>query len=81
VVFKTFDAEKFFADRCCIAPGEPYLISRGSSLPFVLIFLGVVGGILAFGFNGSSGARDTGEIVASSGQDVKVWPRKRPAKS
>ena len=31
---------------------KPYLISRGSSLPFVLVFLGAVGGILAFGFIG-----------------------------
>ena len=31
---------------------KPYLISRGSSLPLVLIVLGVFGGILAFGFIG-----------------------------
>jgi predicted PurR-regulated permease PerM len=31
---------------------KPYLISRGSSLPFVLVFLGAVGGILTFGFIG-----------------------------
>jgi predicted PurR-regulated permease PerM len=31
---------------------KPYLISCGSSLPFVLVFLGAVGGILAFGFIG-----------------------------
>ena len=31
---------------------KPLLISRGSSLPFVLVLLGVLGGILAFGFIG-----------------------------
>jgi predicted PurR-regulated permease PerM len=31
---------------------KPILISRGSSLPFVLVLLGVLGGVLAFGFVG-----------------------------
>jgi predicted PurR-regulated permease PerM len=31
---------------------KPWLISQGSDLPFILIFLGVVGGALAFGFIG-----------------------------
>jgi predicted PurR-regulated permease PerM len=31
---------------------KPYLISRGSALPLLLVFLGVVGGALAFGFLG-----------------------------
>jgi predicted PurR-regulated permease PerM len=31
---------------------KPMLISRGSSLPFVLVLLGVLGGVLAFGFVG-----------------------------
>ena len=31
---------------------KPFLISRGSSLPFVLVFLGVFGGVIAFGFVG-----------------------------
>lgn len=31
---------------------KPLLISRGASLPFVLVLLGVFGGILAFGFVG-----------------------------
>lgn len=31
---------------------KPYLISRGSSLPFLLTLLGVLGGVLAFGFVG-----------------------------
>jgi predicted PurR-regulated permease PerM len=29
---------------------RPYLISRGSKLPLLLVFLGVFGGLLAFGF-------------------------------
>lgn len=31
---------------------KPLLISRGSSLPFLLVLLGVMGGVLAFGFVG-----------------------------
>ncbi|WP_070267643.1 AI-2E family transporter [Duganella sp. HH101] len=31
---------------------KPMLISRGSSLPFILVLLGVMGGVLAFGFVG-----------------------------
>lgn len=31
---------------------KPYLISRGSNMSFVLVFLGVFGGVIAFGFIG-----------------------------
>jgi len=31
---------------------KPWLISRGTQLPFVLVFFGIVGGVLAFGFVG-----------------------------
>ena len=31
---------------------KPYLISRGSKLPLILVFLGVLGGVVAFGFLG-----------------------------
>ena len=31
---------------------RPYLISRGSTLPFIVMFIGVVGGIVTFGFIG-----------------------------
>lgn len=31
---------------------KPYLISRGGSLPMLLVFLGVVGGLMTFGFIG-----------------------------
>jgi predicted PurR-regulated permease PerM len=31
---------------------KPYLISRGSNLPLIFVFLGVIGGVLAFGFLG-----------------------------
>jgi predicted PurR-regulated permease PerM len=31
---------------------KPWLISQGSNLPFILIFFGVLGGALTFGFVG-----------------------------
>jgi predicted PurR-regulated permease PerM len=31
---------------------KPLIISRGSDLPFILVFLGVLGGVVAFGFIG-----------------------------
>ena len=31
---------------------KPYFISQGSHLPFILVFLGVLGGVLAFGVIG-----------------------------
>ena len=31
---------------------RPYLISRGSKLPFIIVLLGVIGGVMAFGFIG-----------------------------
>jgi predicted PurR-regulated permease PerM len=31
---------------------KPMIISRGSDLPFVLVMLGVFGGVIAFGFIG-----------------------------
>jgi hypothetical protein len=31
---------------------RPYLISRGSNLPLILMFFGVLGGLMAFGFLG-----------------------------
>ena len=31
---------------------KPYLISQGAALPFLLVLLGVIGGLLAFGFVG-----------------------------
>jgi predicted PurR-regulated permease PerM len=31
---------------------KPWLISQGSNLPFLLIFFGVIGGAVAFGFIG-----------------------------
>lgn len=31
---------------------KPYLISRGANLPFILVLLGVLGGVMAFGFIG-----------------------------
>jgi predicted PurR-regulated permease PerM len=31
---------------------KPYFISRGSAMPLLLVFLGILGGALAFGFLG-----------------------------
>jgi predicted PurR-regulated permease PerM len=31
---------------------KPLIISRGSNLPFILVMLGVFGGVVAFGFIG-----------------------------
>jgi hypothetical protein len=31
---------------------RPYLISHGSNLPLILMFFGVLGGVMAFGFLG-----------------------------
>ncbi|MFY9328960.1 MAG: AI-2E family transporter, partial [Georgfuchsia sp.] len=31
---------------------KPLIISRGSSMPFALVFLGVLGGVVAFGLIG-----------------------------
>jgi predicted PurR-regulated permease PerM len=31
---------------------KPLIISRGSNLPFILVLLGVLGGVIAFGFIG-----------------------------
>ena len=31
---------------------KPYFISRGSDLPFILVFLGALGGVISFGFLG-----------------------------
>jgi predicted PurR-regulated permease PerM len=31
---------------------KPLIISRGSNLPFILVMLGVLGGVVAFGFIG-----------------------------
>jgi len=31
---------------------KPYLISRGGTLPLLLVFMGVLGGLVAFGFIG-----------------------------
>jgi predicted PurR-regulated permease PerM len=31
---------------------KPYFISRGSNLPLILVFLGILGGVIAFGFLG-----------------------------
>ena len=32
---------------------KPFIISRGASMPFAIVFLGVLGGVLAFGVIGA----------------------------
>lgn len=51
---------------------KPYLISRGTRLPFVLVFLGVIGGVLAFGFIGVF----LGPVLLALGFTlVEMWAR------
>ena len=51
---------------------RPYFISRGSDLPFVLVFLGVLGGTLAFGFLGLF----LGPTLLATGYEiVRDWAR------
>ena len=51
---------------------RPYFISRGSDLPFVLVFLGVMGGAFAFGFLGIF----LGPTLLATGYDVvREWTR------
>jgi predicted PurR-regulated permease PerM len=57
---------------------KPWIISQGSAMPFLLIFFGVIGGALAFGFIGvfigptllAVGYRLVAEWFASSRTDV-----------
>jgi predicted PurR-regulated permease PerM len=54
---------------------RPYFISRGSDLPFVLVFLGVLGGAIAFGFLGIF----LGPTLLATGYDiVRDWTRVEP---
>ncbi len=51
---------------------RPYFISRGSDLPFVLVFLGVMGGAVAFGFLGIF----LGPTLLATGYDIiREWAR------
>ncbi|HSF58797.1 MAG TPA: AI-2E family transporter [Candidatus Binatia bacterium] len=51
---------------------RPYFISRGSDLPFVLVFLGVLGGTLAFGFLGLF----LGPTLLATGYEIVLdWAR------
>ena len=51
---------------------RPYFISRGSDLPFVLVFLGVFGGVIAFGFLGIF----LGPTLLATGYEiVRDWAR------
>jgi predicted PurR-regulated permease PerM len=55
---------------------KPYLISRGSSLPFLLVLLGVLGGVLAFGFVGLF----IGPVLLAVGYSlIREWTGIEPA--
>jgi predicted PurR-regulated permease PerM len=55
---------------------KPMLISRGSSLPFLLVFLGVLGGVLAFGFVGLF----IGPVLLAVGYSlIRAWTGIEPA--
>lgn len=54
---------------------KPYLISVGSRLPFLLVFLGVLGGLAAFGFLGIF----LGPVLLAVGYTLlKTWAQKFP---
>lgn len=56
---------------------KPYLISRGSKMPFALVFLGVFGGVIAFGFIGVF----LGPTLLAVGYSlVQEWCSPKPAK-
>ncbi|RJG15793.1 AI-2E family transporter [Massilia cavernae] len=55
---------------------KPLLISRGSSLPFLLVLLGVLGGVLAFGFVGLF----IGPVLLAVGYSLmRDWTGVKPA--
>jgi len=55
---------------------KPMLISRGSSLPFLLVLLGVLGGVLAFGFVGLF----IGPVLLAVGYSLmREWTGTEPA--
>lgn len=55
---------------------KPYLISKGSDMPFVLIFFGVLGGAVAFGFIGVF----LGPALLAVGyRIIEEWNATRPA--
>ncbi len=56
---------------------KPWLISKGSNLPFLLIFFGVVGGALAFGLLGAFLGPTLLAVVFSL---VQEWSMVRPAR-
>ncbi len=66
---------------------KPWLISQGSDLPFILIFFGVVGGALTFGFIGvfigptllAVGYRLVAEWISSHREEIVPDPVPPPA--
>ena len=59
---------------------KPFIISRGSNLPFAVVFLGVLGGVLSFGvIRGLSGAHALGPGLPPGGRvdGVTVEPEEQ----
>ncbi len=55
---------------------KPYFISRGGGLPFLLVFLGIIGGVAAFGFIGLF----LGPVLLAIGFSlIKEWTASRNA--
>jgi predicted PurR-regulated permease PerM len=55
---------------------KPLIISRGSALPFILVFLGVLGGVVAFGFIGVF----LGPVLLALGYSLAVeWSQRNDA--
>lgn len=55
---------------------KPFIISRGASLPFAIVFLGVLGGVLAFGVIGAF----LGPTLLALGYRLLLeWTREAPA--
>jgi predicted PurR-regulated permease PerM len=55
---------------------KPWLISQGSAMPFVLIFMGVLGGVMTFGF---IGVFIGPTLLAVGYRLVSEWMSARPA--
>ncbi len=55
---------------------RPYIISKGTKLPFVLVFLGVLGGLMSFGFLGLF----LGPVLLTVGYTLLAAWNKKPEK-
>ncbi len=58
---------------------KPYIISRGSKLSFIVTFIGVVGGIVTFGFIGVFLGPTLLAVGYSLISEILIQPRSRPS--